>query len=120
LNVRRLMYQTLIWPAVLRDEAGSLGSPLNGERVQGLANALIDRVVRDVEFGRDFFGRQMLVAQAQAIELPIREPRDTRSDHILRRLRPLIRGLRHAWIILQSSSHPASHGGLPSTSLRPA
>src|SRR3954462_12967124 len=32
LNVRRLMYQSLIWPTVLRNDAGRLRAPLDAER----------------------------------------------------------------------------------------
>ena len=51
LNVRRLMYQSLIWPAVPRDEPGRLGAPLDAEDLQRLADALVDRVRRNVELG---------------------------------------------------------------------
>ncbi|MDQ3245681.1 MAG: hypothetical protein M3Q52_02070 [Pseudomonadota bacterium] len=54
LNVRRLMYQTLIWTVELSNEPSGLGAPLNAERVQGAANALIDGVRRDPELDRDF------------------------------------------------------------------
>ena len=44
LNVRRLMYQSLIWSAVLRDEARRLGAALDAEDLERLADALIDGV----------------------------------------------------------------------------
>jgi hypothetical protein len=44
LNVRRLMYQTLIWLRVLRDDARGLGSAVDAEDLQGLANPLVNRV----------------------------------------------------------------------------
>ena len=57
LNIRRLMYQSLIWAAVLGDEARGLRSPFNREDVERAANALVDRVRRDVELGRNFLRR---------------------------------------------------------------
>jgi hypothetical protein len=71
------MYQTLMWGGVrlgrlgrmLRDHARGLGAALDSKDVQRAANALIDRVRRDVQLGSDFLGRQVLVDQAQAIEL---------------------------------------------------
>ena len=44
LNVRRLMYQSLIWFAALGDDARRLRAPTDAERMQRLANALVDRV----------------------------------------------------------------------------
>jgi hypothetical protein len=76
LNVRRLMYQSLIWPAVLRDEPRRLRAPIDAENLQRLADALVDGVRRNIELARDFFGRQMLVDEAKAIELPRGQPGD--------------------------------------------
>ena len=112
LNVRRLMYQTLIWPAVLRDEAGGLGAPFDTKRVQRLADALVDRMGRNFELGRDLFRRQMLVDEPQAIELAVGETRDPPAHLVLDRTGSVQR-LWHARIILQSQSHPARHRGLP-------
>jgi len=42
LNVRRLMYQSLIWSAVLRHEAGSVLARLDSEDRKRLADPLID------------------------------------------------------------------------------
>jgi len=42
LNIRRLMYQPLIWAAVLGDEASGLATALHAEDVQRAANALVD------------------------------------------------------------------------------
>ena len=69
LNIRRLMYQTLIWAAVLRNEAGGLAAALDAEDVERAADALIDGVRRDVQLGRDFLRRQMLIDQPEAVEL---------------------------------------------------
>ena len=68
-NVRRLLYQALIWAAVLRHQAGGLGSPLDAEDVERAADALVDRVRRDGELDGDLFGRMMGIDQPQAIEL---------------------------------------------------
>jgi hypothetical protein len=51
--VRRLMYQTLIRAAVLRDEAGRLGAALDAERLQGVADALVDGMGRNPELDGD-------------------------------------------------------------------
>jgi hypothetical protein len=51
-----LMYQTLIWAAVLGNEAGGLAAALNAEDVERAADALVDRVRRDVQLDRDFLG----------------------------------------------------------------
>jgi hypothetical protein len=97
LNVRRLMYQSLIWFAVLSNDARRLRSPADAERLQGLANALIDRVRRDSELDRNFLGRQMLIDQPEAVELPLRQ-----SGHAIRNIwldfRGVFpdRGIRHS------------------------
>jgi hypothetical protein len=49
------MYQSLIWPAVLRYEARGLGTAFNAEDLKRLADALIDRVRRDLELRGDLF-----------------------------------------------------------------
>jgi hypothetical protein len=69
LNVRRLMYQSLIWPTVHGNETRRLGTALDAKNLQRLADALIDGMRRNIELVRDFLGRQMFVNQAQAIEL---------------------------------------------------
>jgi hypothetical protein len=71
LNVRRLMYQTLIWAAVSRDQARCLRPPGNAKDCNRLADPLIDRVRGDIELGGDFLGRQELVDQPKAIELAL-------------------------------------------------
>ena len=47
------MYQSLIWPAVLGDDARGLGAALDAEDLERLADPLIDGVRRNVELGRD-------------------------------------------------------------------
>jgi hypothetical protein len=69
LNVRRLMYQSLIWPAHLRDHPRRLRPAFHAKHVQGAANSLIDRVRGNTEFDCDFLGGQMLVDEQQAIKL---------------------------------------------------
>ena len=56
LNVRRLMYQALIWAAVLRDDARGLGSALHAKDLKRLTNSLVDSVRRDPQLGGDFLG----------------------------------------------------------------
>jgi len=53
-NVRRLMYQTLIWAAVLSDDPRRLRSPHDAKRLERLANPLIHGVRRDSKLGGDF------------------------------------------------------------------
>jgi hypothetical protein len=53
-NVRRLMYQSLIWAFDLGNDACRLRPALYAEDSQGLANALVNRVRRNAELGRDF------------------------------------------------------------------
>ena len=74
------MYQTLIWSAVAGDDAGGLGPALDSQDVESAADTLVDGVRGDLELGGDFLGRQMLVDQAQAIELAGAQPRNTAGD----------------------------------------
>jgi hypothetical protein len=71
------MYQTLICPFVgagmLRDHPRGLRAPLDAENPERLADALIDGVRRNPELDRDFLGAQMLVDEAQAVELTGRQ-----------------------------------------------
>jgi len=106
LNVRRLMYQSLIWAAELRDDASSLATALNAEDVERAANALIDSVWRDIELRRNFLGRQVLIDQPQAIELAVAQPRDARYHIGLRRAFGPIWGLRHARTLLPRNFTP--------------
>jgi hypothetical protein len=89
------MYQTLIWPAVLRDEARSVRPPLDAEFMKRLANALVDCVGRNVELARNFLGRQMLVDQSKAIELARSEAADPRADRLLCRRLLIVHALGH-------------------------
>jgi hypothetical protein len=56
LNVRRLMYQSLIWPRVLGHYPSRLGAAFDPEDLKRLADALIDGVRRDPELNRNFLG----------------------------------------------------------------
>jgi hypothetical protein len=91
------MYQALIWLAVERDQPRRLGAPLDAKDLESLANSLVDGVRRNVQFGRDFLRRQMLVDELQAIELAARQPRDALRNRSLRRAgRSPARMIRHA------------------------
>jgi hypothetical protein len=105
LNVRRLMYQTLIWPAVLRDNACRLIAPLHAKRGERLADALVDGVRRNLQLGGDLFGGEELVDEAQTIELARRQARYTPCDDILMRWAVCtVGGVRHARRLLQSQT----------------
>ena len=52
-NVRRLMYQSLIWPLVVRHDARGVRAPFDAKYGEGLADALVHRVRRDLELCRD-------------------------------------------------------------------
>jgi len=68
------MYQPLIWFVELSNDARGLGAPLNAKDAECLTDALVHGVWRDVEFGRDFLGRKMLVDKTQAVQLTGRQP----------------------------------------------
>jgi hypothetical protein len=53
LNVRRLMYQSLIWPLVAGNNSSGLRTSLDPEGRESLPDPLVDRVRRDVKLGRD-------------------------------------------------------------------
>ena len=53
LNVRRLMYQPLIWVVQVGDEARRLGSALDAKDLKRLTNSLINGVRGDPELDRD-------------------------------------------------------------------
>lgn len=69
LNVRRLIYQTLIWAKLSRHQTRGLRPALNPEDLEREADALVDGVRGNTELDRNFLGREMLVDQAEAIEL---------------------------------------------------
>jgi len=71
LNVRRLMYQSLIWVFVASDDPCRLRSSFNAKDLQCLADALVDCVRRNIEFRRDFLRIQMLVDEEEAVKLAL-------------------------------------------------
>ena len=75
-NVRGLMYQSLIFAAVLRDEARRLGAAFDAEDLQRLADALVDGVRRNPEPERDLLRAHVLVDEPQAVQLSLAEPGD--------------------------------------------
>ena len=75
LNVRRLMYQSLIWPFVAGNDSRGLRASFNAEDLERLTDALVDRVRRNVELGRDFLRIEVLVDEEEAVELTLAEPR---------------------------------------------
>jgi hypothetical protein len=112
-NVRRLMYQSLIWPAVLGDDPGRLGPPLDAEDLQRLADALVDRMRRNVELRRDLLRIQMLVDEAETIKLSLRQPRDS-LGYRCARVRGFTRRIMRSVEFVQCNSHPTKHAALPS------
>lgn len=52
-----------------RDNARSLRSSFDPEDRNGLTDPLVNGVRRDMKFGRDLLGIEMLVNETQAIEL---------------------------------------------------
>jgi hypothetical protein len=77
LNVRRLMYQSLIWCPHLGDQARRLAPALDSEDLECPADPLIDGMRGDSELDRNFLGGQVLVDKQQAIQLPLAEPADS-------------------------------------------
>jgi hypothetical protein len=96
LNVRWLMYQTLIFAAVVRDDARGLAAALDAEDMKRPADPLIHGVWRDIELRRDLFRRQMLVDESQAVQLPHAQSLNPRYHVGLPRTVRPIRGLSHA------------------------
>jgi hypothetical protein len=91
------MYQQLIWFGILRDDACRLGTAVDSQDLGRLANPLVDRVWRNAELDRDLLRREMLIYQAQAIELSVRQLRYPIRNFLLdfRRAFPG-RGIRHS------------------------
>ena len=77
LNVRRLMYQTLICGTVAGDDPRRLGAPRDTEDLERLADALVDGVRGDSKLAGDFLRREVLVDEEQAIELALAQPGDS-------------------------------------------
>ncbi len=70
------MYQSLIWFFVLGNEARRLRSAFDAENAERLADALIDRVRRDMELGRDLLGTEVLIDEQKTIKLAWAQPGD--------------------------------------------
>jgi hypothetical protein len=85
-NVRRLMYQSLIFVVILLDDARRLRPALDREDVERLADALVDGVRRNPELGGDLFGIEVLGDEPQAIELTACQASDARRHRIVRHL----------------------------------
>jgi hypothetical protein len=103
LNVRRLMYQSLIWSAVLRNQPRRLSAALHAQDCKRLADALVDRVRRNVELGRNLLGREVLVDEAKAVQLALAQARDALSgDGVTRRVCRPVRGFCHNRRLLPS------------------
>jgi hypothetical protein len=105
-NVRRLMYQPLICLLVAADDPRRLGAALDAEDRERLADALVDGVRRDMELGGDFLGREMLVDEQQAVELPRAQPCDALGHFILSRKSAAVRSVI---CIRHGKSHLAQH-----------
>src|SRR4051812_37308601 len=82
-NVRRLMYQTLIWAAVLRHDARGLGAAFDAEDLKGLADALIGGMRREQQFARELLRRKMLIGEARAVEVAGRQGRGALSHRVV-------------------------------------
>jgi hypothetical protein len=63
------MYQPLICAAVLGNQPRGLGPAFDAKRMQRLANPLVHGVRRDFEQARNFLRGEVLVDEAQAVEL---------------------------------------------------
>ena len=69
----------------MRDEARGLGAAFDAQDLQRLADALVDRVRRNLQLGRDFLGRKVLVDEAQAIELALAQLFDALLQFVIGR-----------------------------------
>ena len=74
-DVRRLMYQPLILAgerAACGDQPGRFGATLDAQRMERLADALIDGVRGNTELPGDFLRRKMKVDEFEALQLSAR------------------------------------------------
>ncbi|MEO7751346.1 MAG: hypothetical protein ABIS09_08505, partial [Sphingomicrobium sp.] len=85
LNMRRLMYQLLIWPGVLVNDARRLRAAFDAEHVKRLADTLVDGMRRNSKLGRNLLGQEVLVDEPKAIELSRRQPFESRLHHVVLR-----------------------------------
>jgi hypothetical protein len=108
-NVRRLMYQPLIWALVLGDDARCLGPPLDAKDLKRLPDALVDGVRRNVQLGRNLLGREMPIDKSQAIQLAGGQAGYTLGHGIVIRGTPVfVGGVRQTRRLLKSKT-PARH-----------
>ena len=83
-------------------------SGVDAERLQRLADALIDRMRRNPELGRDLLGAQVLIDQAKTIELAGRQPGNPLRHRVVSGIvRSVLTVARHVIPILQSDPHTA-------------
>jgi hypothetical protein len=91
-DVRRLMYQTLICLIVARDcgrhQPGRFASPVDAQLFQRPPDALVHGVRADAEPDGDFLAAVMLVDEQETIDLALAEARNARRgiapvDHII-------------------------------------
>jgi hypothetical protein len=115
LNVRRLMYQSLIWLPVAGNDAGGMRPSLDAEDLQGQANALVDGMRRDLQLGRDFLRVEVLVDEEKAVQLAGAQSGDALShDVLITRAVPVLRHVMRPFQIIQVCPHAAQHAVLPS------
>ncbi len=69
--MRRLMYQSLIWAAVMGNDAGGLATATDAENMKRLSDPLVDGVGRNPKFGCDFFGGKVVGDQPKTFELAL-------------------------------------------------
>jgi hypothetical protein len=113
-NVRRLMYQPLIWLGILSDDPRRLGAAADSEDLERLTDSLVDGVRGDSKLGRDFLGAKVLVHQPEAIELTRGQPPHAFSHGIVRctlRSRPIT--VRQAARFYQANPHLAQYSATP-------
>ena len=101
-NVRRLMYQSLIWPAVPRHDARRLGAAFDAEDLEGLADPLINGVRGNRQLRRNLFRREVLVDKAQAVELAGGQARYTLGHRVIIGGTMFVGGVRQTRRLLQS------------------
>jgi hypothetical protein len=95
LNMRRLMYQSLIWGCVGGDEACRLGAAFDSEGLQGTAHPLVDGVRRNAEASGNLLGREMLMDEVQAFELARTEALHAGGQLVIERRCPTVLTVLH-------------------------
>jgi hypothetical protein len=98
----------------LRNDPRRLRTALDSKDRQRVSDPLVDRVGRNPKLGGDFLGAEVLVDEAEAIELGGSQFRDAQCDRVIRQVlksSPII--VRQAVRILQSCPHLAQHRATP-------